>query len=127
MTFKVKLLIRKTIYGGGRHPTLRLQSNVLLHGEHLDSMIAEIEILNGLGRSATIARTEKHFVRFLLTNYGEGKYTIVRCDGRFKSFFNAFIENDRWFRVKGSIAPYLKSEITRQWHPIKDENSNSDK
>ena len=40
-TFKISLLIRKTTFGGGRHPKLHLQSHVILYADHLDSFTAD--------------------------------------------------------------------------------------
>ena len=116
MSYRLTLLVRKTIFHEGWHPTTSLQSKIILHSHHIDSPIINIDVMKGLGSDAQITKDETAFVKFLLANYGLGKYSVQSTKSGFKNFWNGYIENTRFIREKGSISPYLKSKTPRQWH-----------
>lgn len=113
-------MIKKTFFDRGSRPELGMYATVKMIIDNPNSDVAFIEISKGSGRPATIKRTEVAFVKFLIYNYGTGKYTIQRAEKKLKNFFNGPVEEDRWFRDKGVMSPYLKTKQSRQWHFIED-------
>ncbi len=89
-----------------------------MHAPTHESPTVMLDVVKGVGFDAEISKNEDAFVKFLVKNYGEGKYTIVRAGGPFKSFWNGYIEVDRYIREKGKVVPYLQSQTPRQWHAI---------
>lgn len=119
MAFELTLVVRKTHRKPGeRHPKSYLQATVRFGGMHYQDPNGWINKTKGLGNDANIPRTEQAFVKFLLFNYGPGRFTILVHKGRYKMFWKGYIEWDRFARDGGNIAPYLKPENPRSWHNI---------
>ena len=118
--YKVVLLIRRSVFKEGwRHPRIELLSKVILNGNLLGDGKVYLDIARGIGNSATISNTEQAFIKFLLHNYGIGRYSVQKAKGGFSNFWKGQLEYDRFLREGGSLYPYLKSETPRVWHQIK--------
>jgi|GEM_PF-6346620 len=123
--FHRTLLIRKIPRNQGWKKRYFLLSSYVIVGRTSDRVLYLIRSHKGenkgFGTDATLERTEKAFVKFLLANYGVGEYTVAIHRGRrgLKVFWRGIIEQDRFYRIKGSMAPYIYSvKPTKAWHDI---------
>jgi|SRR3990167_4106531 len=126
MTIRITLLISKTIFRKQTHPYTLLQSKIIFYLDSLKAKDAFIDVEKGIGVNCMISRTEEAFIKFLLINYGVGKFVVKIPGKKFANFWNGYIERDRYIREKGSIAPYLKSNVLHQWNSIEFQNQNDD-
>lgn len=123
--YRISILIRKTINNPKfKTPKSVLCSHVNIIGDYHLPFVDILIIKGMMGNNATIARNENAFAKYLVHNYGSGRFyiSIVNKRGKHKGFNNFWIGNiepDRYFREKGSISPYLESSTPRVWHVMK--------
>lgn len=125
MVFKVSLLVKQVLHNKSytKYKTI-IRAHIILQSA-LKGDYADIFFVKTDGykyNDAVIARTELAFVKFIMKNFGPGKFSIVKCAGGRKgtvSFWTGNIEKTRYIRFKGSLAPYLFSTTpVKRWHTI---------